>query len=477
MQIFGYIIAIIVPIITGFCIVRCIAYRYKYEWIYLEYFWLAIPIGFWLVSYLLFISNRLLNLSFKFWIFLVIQILIILRILIYLVGMKKLSIKELIWKKIEFSEKIHVFKKYGKIIITGCLVVLWVQLWFMANNIVTTPTYTADAINNWNMKSEVFFENKDFVLDKDSRYFLGGQEGTRFYPLNICAQRVWLVLGFWEWNEQLANTQPFIFFLAGLLIMFSLIYIFSWSLVYSVIGSLLLASIPIMTIHGTGQYWDVTLAAGTMIAILYGFLFIRSKEKFYLIISLIGASLAIRTKNEWLVMVYGWYLLMMWLYYIISFHNDRVKVIKKVLLLLVPLWAMGFWVIFRLKMFGLWTGVYMWADNWSGSSVSDVFIAFMKNLFSQGNYNLLFPVFLLVSIFSIHKIWKDVSRYIYVYLIFILLAFILSPLYSNTIAIQFLAITGTSRFMVSMIIWPMLFATLYGIYNNVLANQYDEEKK
>jgi len=68
--------------------------------------------------------------------------------------------------------------------------------------------------------------------------------------------------------------------------------------------------------------------------------------------------------------------------------------------------------------------------------VSNVVKAFMENLFFQSNYNLLFAIFLLISIFNAKKIWKDKLVYIYVYIILILLMLILSPFYSNLIALN-----------------------------------------
>ena len=475
MHIFRYIVAIIIPIITGFCVVRLIAYKCKYEGTYMEYLWLSIPIGFWLLSYLMFIGNWALSISFNFWIFLIVQIVIIIWIIAYLMKIKKLSIKELLWKKIEFQEKIHAFKKYGKLLIVWCLAVIGIQSALMWHNVITTPTYPNDAIANRNIRSKIFFINKDLVSDKSNKDFLGGWWATINFPLNVYLQKARFGLSLWERNDSLINIQSFLYFIAWLLLLFSLTYIFSKSLVYATIASLLLASIPILIVHGSSQYGDITIGIWSIITIVYGFLYIKSKEKFYLLASLLWASLAIRTKNEWLVMVYGWYCIMMGLYYLISAKYDLKIFFKKILILFVPLCIMIFWIIFRLKMFWLWSWPYLEVGGAETYLVSNVVKAFMENLFFQSNYNLLFAIFLLISIFNAKKIWKDKLVYIYVYIILILLMLILSPFYSNLIALNIQWMFGTSRFMISMIIGILLFSILYAIYNNYLVKDGQEE--
>ncbi len=159
------------------------------------------------------------------------------------------------WKKETLRDITESFKKwklYEKVVfITIALYVIGkVFLSFSINTAM--PTYDEDAVNGWDMKTKVFFEDRSLILDPANPEFLwSALDRNIFAPMTD----TYFLLGYSAFPDGLSNIiSPLIYL--SILLSFFWIFLRKLWLWYALIGTYIFASLPFVFIHSFGSYFN-----------------------------------------------------------------------------------------------------------------------------------------------------------------------------------------------------------------------------
>ena len=158
------------------------------------------------------------------------------------------------------------------------------------------PAYFDDTISNWNIRGKAFFVQQELVLELEP----GKGTGIGSYPQAIPLQKTWLAHLNGEWHEGLVNSMHMLWYLAALaLVFFALRRLMNQQ--WSLLGTYLLASIPLYTMHGSAAYGDCFLSVVIFLAVSWLFFGVRSdgdERMPFLRLSAIASGLLVFTKSE-----------------------------------------------------------------------------------------------------------------------------------------------------------------------------------
>ncbi len=181
-------------------------------------------------------------------------------------------------------------------IVTGILGV-WILLKLISGFILLMgPAYYDDTISNWNIRAKAFYHHQELILELEPN----SGTGISSYPQAIPIQKAWLAHLNGGWHEGLVNSLHILWYLAGLsLVFFSLRRLMD--LQWSLMGTYILASIPLYLMHGSSVYGDCFLSVIVFLTLSWLFFATRSKESnrmSYIKLSAIAAGLLVYTKSE-----------------------------------------------------------------------------------------------------------------------------------------------------------------------------------
>jgi len=181
-------------------------------------------------------------------------------------------------------------------VITGILG-FWVLVKLISGFILLIgPAYFDDTISNWNIRGKAFFIHQELILELEP----GKGTGISSYPQAISLQKAWLAHLNGGWHEGLVNSMHMLFYLAALaLVFFALRRLMD--LKWSMLGTYLLSSIPLYTMHGFVAYGDGFLSVVIFLALSWVFFAARSQkdERMTLLkLGAIAAGLLVFTKSE-----------------------------------------------------------------------------------------------------------------------------------------------------------------------------------
>jgi hypothetical protein len=150
------------------------------------------------------------------------------------------------------------------------LLLVWTAAKLMAGGVLlwNVPTYWDDSFNNWNMRGKVFFETGELSL----QYDIGNEQqqsetGVSSYPPTVPMVKAWLSLVRGSWQEPIVNGVHAVWFLALLGALGLRVAVMQgkkrgWWSVY------VLASLPLVLIHGMNPYADVFVGAHVFMALV-----------------------------------------------------------------------------------------------------------------------------------------------------------------------------------------------------------------
>jgi len=185
-----------------------------------------------------------------------------------------------------------------RIILIAALV-LWTALKITtgAITLVSTPPYYDDVFNNWNMRGKLFYETERLTLTIPLGDELFSRDGVSSYPPTVPMVKTWLATLKGEWSEGLINSIHILWYLSALILAF-FVLIRIVPVLWALLGTYILSSLPLYLVHGMNSYADVFLSVHILAAVSMLLFAVQLKSSTFLRLSALFTALLIFTKNE-----------------------------------------------------------------------------------------------------------------------------------------------------------------------------------
>jgi hypothetical protein len=163
--------------------------------------------------------------------------------------------------------------------------------------LLLTPPYYDDTVDNWNFRPKVLFETADIFQAVNE----GVSEGIHAYPPTVALLKTSLMHVRGSWSEPLAASPHLLWYITALLLLFYCLRRCT-SVPWALCGIYILSSLPLFHIHGISRYAEVFLALHIFLCVsmLYHAASESDGDKAaaWLRLSIIALSLLPLTKNE-----------------------------------------------------------------------------------------------------------------------------------------------------------------------------------
>ncbi len=318
--------------------------------------------------------------------------------------------------------------------------------------LVSTPAYFDDTLDNWNMRGKLFYYAQKIVLHMPWETDTGG---IHSYPPTVPLMKTWLSVLNGGWSEGLSNVVHAFWFFALLgLVYGTLRRRLAWQ--WAMLGTTVLASLPVEMIQGMNAYADVFLSAHVYAAAAMLAWALTSRDGRETLAALRVALLALAllpfVKNEgWaLYLPMGLFLSAVTAWILVQ----RERRLLKPLLLSVAIGMLmlgvvaALWIGFKVShglSFGNAKGIDTHLEWQPG-----VLQAILVNTFLEGNWNLLPALCLGSIVLSWKRLWRSPE-------LLILLFFFALPYAAQTGAFLFTGLgaealfqTGTARGLIHL---------------------------
>ncbi len=259
--------------------------------------------------------------------------------------------------------------------------------------LVLSPPYFDDVYNNWNMRGKAFFVEQEIVLNLELGNEIVSSTAVSSYPPTVPMVKAWLASLAGTWDEGLVNSIHLLWYCSALVLLFFALRRYV-NVLWSALGTYLLASLPLYLMHGANAYADVFLSVHLFLALSMILHVLRAEgdaQKAFIRIAALALGLLIFTKNEAILL----YLPPLVLILIISLVRNRSLPLKSMILwyTLAILAVLVPWVLYKVShglTFGNAKEVTGMTLGWQPGVVRAVWI----NTFFEGNWLLLFAVFI-----------------------------------------------------------------------------------
>ncbi len=162
------------------------------------------------------------------------------------------------------------------------------------------PPYYDDTMNNWNLRGKAFFVQEEILLEIEP----GKGTGVASYPQSVPMIKAWLAHLNGEWHEGLVNSIHVVWYACALLLIFYALRR-ALSLPWAIIGTYVLSSIPLFTMHGIIPYADLYLSVLLFLAVSWLYFGVKESENrrmSFIRMSSLVTGILIFTKNEALLL-------------------------------------------------------------------------------------------------------------------------------------------------------------------------------
>jgi len=259
-----------------------------------------------------------------------------------------------------------------------------------------TPTYFDDTVDNWNLRAKVFFHTQTLELVLPGKG--DGPADVSSYPPTVSMAKAWMAQAA-GWNDRAVNAIHLAWLLCSLTLVYCALRRFvprAWSL----LGLYAILSMPLYLMHGTNTYADIFMGAHVFAAALLLFLAIRSdgdERMAFARIGAVAAALLPFTKNEGLLVYLPPILLILAIFLLVRLKRKEMSLREAVSIglwyavscavVLVP------WIAYKEAhglTFGNAKGIGELGFGWQENVLSAITV----NTFFEGNWLLLFPLFI-----------------------------------------------------------------------------------
>lgn len=299
----------------------------------------------------------------------------------------------------------------GGVVTLTILFFLFIKIASSFWQVLHIPTFEFDAWNNWNLRAKVIYTEQGIPLDKSDPFYLGG--GIKSYPLNDGLWKVWVADMIGEWNENLTGLTSVVFYV----VLLGLFYFFlpeTWSRVWKIGATYLLASLPFLYFHSFIPYADLEFAVYLFLAVVSFFKLtphlssptsgeeLKEGGRFWLWLSAVSLALAIWTKNE------GFAVVLPVIFAIVTIFlaakklsiRDYLRYWLAVIVITAP------WLLFKFvnKLELLSGDSSTFHVVYNSSFLGEIW----QSIFIRSHFNFLWLLVFVLIIFKAKKIWQDV---------------------------------------------------------------------
>lgn len=265
--------------------------------------------------------------------------------------------------------------------------------------LLLTPTYLDDALDNWNLRGRVFFEDRALTLVMPGEDPVLSPKGVSSYPPAVPLLKASFAAIAGEWSDPLANAVHVVWFALAAVLLYCAVrrhLARHWAL----LAAYAYLAMPLATMHGTNPYADVFVSLHVFLAAAWTFEALRETDpmrqrtRFWLL-GIAFAALSF-TKNEGIIVYLPPLVLILLVAFALRLRSRTTDLRSAFPLLLraaVPLLIVALpWLLFKWSN-GLTFGnakpftsfVIHWREN--------VLLSVAVNTFFEGNWLFLFPLF------------------------------------------------------------------------------------
>ena len=286
------------------------------------------------------------------------------------------------------------------LLILGFVLVVWTlgKILLGGYEILSIPSYWNDIYASWNMRAKIFYVSQSLLLDLPStdEFFFGGR--VPGYPLAVPFAKVWLALMTGGWSDAIINSVHFLWFIA-LLTSFFFALLRVARFVWSIFGTYLLVSMPLVLMQGTNAYTDIFMAAHLFLVLSFFYQWMIAEDgdhkRVWLLLLSFTAAAMLFVKNEAMLLYLPPIAILVFLFWIKQYLSGREHV-RTLLVFFGFVGALAVpWVSFKL-FYGMVFGNATSVSAFSFTPNPDVPESIMNSLFYSGSFLLLFPLFLLL---------------------------------------------------------------------------------
>ncbi|MDD5041983.1 MAG: glycosyltransferase family 39 protein [Candidatus Peribacteraceae bacterium] len=271
--------------------------------------------------------------------------------------------------------------------------------------LVSTPPYFDDTLKNWNYRAKVFTltHRLDIGTTPEENGSLSG------YPPTVPLSKAWLATLSGQWNEGLMNSIHIVWFLVALILLYCALR-HRASMPWALLGTYLLASLPLYLFDGLNAYADVFLSAHLLAAVTLttrGLTETDARRRGSLLrLAALATGLLVITKNEALVLYLP--LLIAILIGGLAFLHRRNRMSRREIQHILA-WTAGWlfaigapWILFKWTHGLTFGNAKSLSGSYSFGWQPGVPYVLWVNTFFEGNWHLLFPLLLLLLVIG-HK--------------------------------------------------------------------------
>jgi 4-amino-4-deoxy-L-arabinose transferase-like glycosyltransferase len=348
----------------------------------------------------------------------------------------------------ELKKYIIEFRKPASLILLEKIILaaLFLQAAWVIFQALPLPIHSYDSLANFGFKAKIFYLNAGIP----GGFFEWGEQVVSHpdYPplLPLILTWVYYFIGF---NEVLVTKILPVAYLIFLPVFYFLLRKF-FTRVYALTGILVFATIPQVSRYAMITYADLLLGIFVSIAFMYFMVYLYDKEASALVFSALFFGLAAWVKNESVVFICTFFLLL--LFYLVKLRDNR-RLIKHLLLSFLIFFAVSSpWVIFKLfngllnsdisiGQLGQERFLFNLKDSWL------IFYNLQMEFFNLKKWNLFWIIVLLVLIFKKKNIFKDLAFYASFFIILAALGYFGAYLATTSYSLDWYVERTMSRFM------------------------------
>lgn len=278
--------------------------------------------------------------------------------------------------------------------------------------LLLTPTYVDDALDNWNLRGKMFYEDRALTLAMPGEDPILSQKGISSYPPTVPLLKASLAAIAGRWSESLINGVHLLWFAAGAGLLFSIARRMlgrSWGL----LAAYAYLAMPLATMHGTNPYADIFVSLHVFLTV--GFLLSALREQdtarrrsWFLLLGIACAALSF-TKNEGIILYLPPILLILGIALLLRLRThiqSFASVLRSFAFILIPLAAVALpWLLFKWShglTFGNAKPVGSFAIYWRENVLQSVGV----NTFLEGNWLFLIPLLLGLLAWRWRAAWR-----------------------------------------------------------------------
>jgi len=281
------------------------------------------------------------------------------------------------------------------------ILLIAVQLIFLASNALVRPIAAYDSISMWAFKSKILFHEKQINFDSENDFLYLGGGGHRNYPWHVPLLQFWMHENLGEYNDLVANFIFVAYFICTIILLYFFLknYLTRFN---NFIFIFFLSSMPLFFYHGFNAYADLVLSYYILLFFGFFYQYLESKKFSYLALSAVFGGMALFVKNEAIIFV-----LAIGLTIALCFFLKKIK-IKEILSYFSLMFALALpFFMFRflhdLDISNVEPGIGFHPE---------IILNFLGGLFKSLSWNMWWFVLIIFALVNFKKIIKDQAMFL-----------------------------------------------------------------